>query len=50
MKVGATQDGLQGIKRHHDGRRMPRLVYGLVYKGLSALAGTSPILRLSCKS
>jgi hypothetical protein len=27
MKVGATQGGLQGIKRHHDGRRMSRLVY-----------------------
>jgi len=34
MKVGATQDWIQGIKRHHTGRRMPPLVYGLVYKGL----------------
>ena len=49
MKVGATQDGLQGIKRHHDGRRMPLLVYGLVYKGLGAPAGNPHPLRLSCK-
>jgi hypothetical protein len=36
MKVGATQDWIQGIKRHHTGRRVPPLVYGLVYKGLGA--------------
>jgi hypothetical protein len=27
----------------------PQLVYGVVYKGLGALAGDSPVLRLSCK-
>ena len=30
-------------------RRTPQLVYGLVYKGLGALAGASPVLQLSCK-
>ena len=37
-----------------DGRRSPPLVYGLVYglvyKGLSAIARNSRLLRLSCKS
>jgi hypothetical protein len=40
----------RGIEKHPNGRRLPRLVYGLVYKGPSALSGDSPILRLSCKS
>jgi len=31
-------------------RGTPRLVYGLVYKGLRPLARASPKLRLSCKS
>jgi hypothetical protein len=30
-------------------RRTPQLVYRLVYKGLGALAGASPVLQLSCK-
>jgi hypothetical protein len=47
--VGTTPAEVRGIKKLDDGRRMPRLVYGLVYKGLSALPGTSPYLRLSCK-
>src|SRR5215213_1444962 len=50
MNVGTTPAEVRGIKKLDDGRRMPRLVYGLVYKDLSALAGASPILRLSCKS
>jgi len=47
--VGTTPAEVRGIKKQDDGRRMPRLVYGLVYKGLSALPGASPYLRLSCK-
>jgi hypothetical protein len=49
MNVGTMPAEVRGIKKLDDGRRMPRLVYGLVYKGLSALPGASPYLRLSCK-
>ena len=35
--------------RGQDPRRSPPLVYGLVYKGISALANVSSVLRLSCK-
>jgi hypothetical protein len=49
MNVGTTPAEVRGIKKLVDGQRMPRLVYGLVYKGLSALPGASPYLRLSCK-
>ena len=49
MNVGTTPAEVRGIKKLDDGRRMPRLVYGLVYKGLSALPGAAPYLRLSCK-
>src|SRR5215204_4396607 len=41
--VGTTPAEVRGIKKQDDGRRMPRLVYGLVYKGLSALPGLHPI-------
>ena len=39
----------QAIESHNHGQRTPRLVYGLVYKGLGAVAWTQPDLRLSCK-
>jgi hypothetical protein len=39
----------QAIESHNHDQRMPRLVYGLVYKGPGALAWTQPDLRLSCK-
>ena len=40
----------QAIESHNDDQRTPRLVYGLVYKGLGALARVQPKLRLSWKS
>ena len=39
----------QAIESHNHDQRMPRLVYGLVYKGSGALAWAQPNLRLSCK-
>ena len=39
----------QAIESHNHGQRTPRLVYGLVYKGLGAVAWAQPDLRLSCK-
>jgi hypothetical protein len=51
--VAALSAGLAAqIRREVSGelwRRTPQLVYGLVYKGLGALAGASPVLQLSCK-
>jgi hypothetical protein len=50
MNVGTTPAEVRGIKKLDDGRRMPRLVYGLVYKGLGAIVRHTRLPRLSCKS
>jgi hypothetical protein len=50
MNVGTTPAEARGIKKLDDGRRTPRLVYGLVYKGLGAIVRHTRLPRLSCKS
>ena len=47
MNVGTTSAEDQ---KHHNGRRLPQLVYGVGVQGPQRTFWDSPILRLSCKS
>jgi len=50
MKVGTTPAEVRGTKKQDDLRRMLRLVYGFVYKGLGASVENPRPSQLSCKS